>query len=306
MINSTYGMCVTRVLRESWIYEIMEDCVKWEAQQVDPQTLLDKYNKSKSNFLVFQWGVWITAYARHDLLRTIRKICDRAPRDDDGRVYDDVVYCDTDSIKLLNAGKYQDIFEEFERENNEMMERAMKHHGLDPETYRPKNGDGEECPLGVFDYEANPLDKTLPSYRYFKTLGAKRYVYSYVEDWAYIERKEKNGKIIETPAFGITIAGLPKKTSRYLVEHAQELGVTPFEVFNSQMYIPRDKSGKKCLVYVDNGFVEDMTDYRGVTATVSEKAYIHMEDIPFEMGVSNDYIYLISFAKRQLKEFGLK
>lgn len=307
MINSTYGMCVTRVLRESWVYEIMEDCVKWEAQQIDPQVLLDKYNKSKSNFLVFQWGVWITAYARHDLLRTIREICDRAETfDEDGRPVDVVVYCDTDSIKLLNAGKYHDIFEQFDRENNEMMERAMKHHGLDPETYRPKNGDGEECPLGVFDYEANPIDKTLPSYRYFKTLGAKRYVYSYVDDWAHVEKKEKNGKIIETPAFGITIAGLPKKTSSYLVEYAQELGVTPFEVFSSQMYIPRDKSGKKCLVYVDNGYVEDMTDYRGVTATVTEKAFIHMEDIPFELGVSNDYIYLLSFAKRQLKEFGLK
>lgn len=40
-------------------------------------------------FLSFSYGVWVTAYARNNLLRNVIK-CD-----------DYVVYCDTDSMKLV-------------------------------------------------------------------------------------------------------------------------------------------------------------------------------------------------------------
>lgn len=82
MLNSEYGMMVTDIMRDEIIYE--ED---WESSTPSIEEAIDKYNKSKSRFLYYPWGVWVTAYARRNLFRTIYK------------VKEDFIYADTDSIK---------------------------------------------------------------------------------------------------------------------------------------------------------------------------------------------------------------
>lgn len=299
MINSLYGMCVTNPLKTKWLYEYTEHIVTWKEGSETRAELLAAYNQSKANFLPYQWGVWVTAYARYDLLSTVRKICDLAETFDDyGRPFDDVVYCDTDSIKLLNGYKYKKIFDEFNAENDLKMRESMKFFDLDADTYTPKDDKGNPRPLGVFTYEPNEIDKNLSSYRYFKTLGAKRYVYSFVEDWDRQPEYNEQKKEIVPAAFGITIAGLPKKTARVLVDRALKADVTPFEIFEDGMYISENESGKNCVTYVDSGFTEQLTDYQGNTAEVSEKAYIHITKTSFELGLSSDFMRLINIRKR--------
>ena len=290
MINSMYGMSVTNPMRTKWTYCRDDDLTVWEQEEKDRQTMLDDYNKSRSNFLSYQWGVWVTAYARADLLRTVKAISDRAEVfDADGRPYDDVVYCDTDSIKLLHGEKYADIFKAFDAEDERKMKAAMQSLDLDDDTYAPKDPKGRARPLGVFAYEPNEIDETLPyTYRYFKTLGAKRYIYSFVEDW------EKPG------AFGITIAGLPKtRNAKNLVYRAIKEDTTPFELFADGLRIAAEDTGKNTLTYVDSGFTETLTDYQGNTCTVTEKAYIHMSAAPFEMGIAEDFKRLMNKRKRR-------
>jgi hypothetical protein len=206
--------------------------------------------------------------------------------DEDGRPFDDVVYCDTDSIKILNGSKHKHIFDEFNAEVEKQMQAAMKHLELDLDTYSPKDKKGISHPLGVFAYEPNEIDPSLSSYRYFKTLGAKRYVFSFTEDWGKPEH------------FGITIAGLPKKNAETLVKRALELNTTPFDLFEDSLTIPKELTGKNTLTYVDSGFDEDVMDYLGNVAHVEELAYIHMESAPFSLGMDGDFKRLINKKKR--------
>jgi hypothetical protein len=179
------------------------------------------------------------------------------------------------------------------------MRESMTFFDLDADTYAPKDDKGRARPLGIFTYEPNELDNALPSYRYFKTLGAKRYVYSFTEDWDRPPKMDENGKEIEPAAFGITIAGLPKHAAAVMVERALNSDITPFEVFEDGMYITAEETGKNCVTYIDSGFTEELTDYQGNTATVSEKAYIHIEKTSFEMGLAADFMKLLNIKKRR-------
>ena len=108
-------------------------------------------NEEKANKVLAQapfpygWGVYTTAYARSALQEAIDLACDR------------IVYCDTDSVKLL--GKLDGI----EKINNEREKKAVKNGAFadDPA--------GERHFMGVFEYEG--------MYEQFITQGAKRYAY---------------------------------------------------------------------------------------------------------------------------------
>lgn len=87
MLNSTYGMMVMALIRPGYEIEDME----WkEVIPEDKQESLNEYYKKRTSFLHYQWGVWVTAYARKYLQELI-DICG-----------DKIVYCDTDSAKFID------------------------------------------------------------------------------------------------------------------------------------------------------------------------------------------------------------
>lgn len=156
-VNSAYGMTVTRMVErevtysdDEWGYDDNNFCYYDEIQKL---------------VLLPQWGIYVTSHARYALLSNVYKIsCNSS-----GAI-DDVVYNDTDSIKLLNYDKHKHIIDEY----NDMIISKNKTLFNDPIFYD----------LGTFDNEG--------TYDRFKTLGAKRYI------------SEKGGEIEQT------IAGLPK------------------------------------------------------------------------------------------------
>ena len=86
--NSLYGMSVTNVIRDEIIYKNEDgQFYNRELTNEEIETMLEK--EESKGFLSFSYGVWVTAYARNNLLRNVIK-CD-----------DYVVYCDTDSMKLV-------------------------------------------------------------------------------------------------------------------------------------------------------------------------------------------------------------
>lgn len=170
-INSLYGMCVTAILQENITY----NNGVWIPETLDIEEINERLNKLREkpfkNFLAYQWGVWVTAYARRALWTPIPKID-----------YD-VVYCDTDSIKHL--GKHDDVFNEYNNMITQQLETACEWHGIDKELLRPDDIKGVKHQIGVFENEG--------VYNKFITLGAKRYCY------------EQNGKL------HITVSGVSKK-----------------------------------------------------------------------------------------------
>lgn len=267
LLNSLYGMSVTNPLNDEILFE---DGV-WGLEEIDTETGLQKYKNSRKLFSAYQWGVWVTAWARYDLLRDVYDIGE------------DVVYCDTDSIKCL--GEHDDVFEKADERILVDIEKVSKHYNIPREYFFPKTIKGEEKPLGVWDKE--------PDYKMFKTLGAKRYCFSY-NDAYFNKNKEK----LETEDnFFTTVAGVSKTAAKdYIVNVANHSNLSPFDVFGYERYegkehyltIPKEYSNKLASHYSECGFHTKLTDYNGVTADVTETSFISFEKIPFEFKLSDD------------------
>lgn len=256
MINSVYGMMVTAVVRDEHIYDDEEG---WLLAAGDGEKQIDDYNKSFNRFLYYAWGVWVTAHARYRLFSAIKEF---------GRDY---IYCDTDSIKGLNFEDHEPYFKRYnERVQYDLMKMCLKYN-IPFSKCNPKTKDGVQKPLGVWDRERD--------YAYFKTLGAKRYMFCY--------KTLKEGE----PPISFTVSGLNKNVAvPYLLEkYHGDVGAI-FDAFELGFKVPAGYTGKNTLTYIDDYRLEYVTDYLGNSSFVSSKSSIHMEPQAYEMGIMQDYL----------------
>lgn len=201
-VNSAYGCLVTR-LSEREI--ILDNNGEWDYDT----TQFNYEAERKKAFLLPQWGCWCTSHARYTLLDMVYKIeCERA------RYGGDVIYCDTDSIKLINYEKHKHLFTEYNQKTAEKMKKVCEEYNLPTEHFND---------LGAFDLEYTNAK--------MKTLGAKRYLTQY-----------QDGKIT------VTIAGLPKNS---LQTYCKNNNKNIFEVFNDGMLMNIDVAMKNASCYND-------------------------------------------------------
>lgn len=176
MINAAYGMIVTDPVREEIYYE--ED--NYSKKKPDIEKAISKYNSSKRRFLFYPWGVWVTSYARANLMSSIISIGE------------DYVYSDTDSIKCIHPEMHEEYFATYNKMIIDKIQKSSSHLGIPIEKYMPVTIRGEEQIIGTWADEG--------IYDRFKTLGAKRYL------------TEKDSKI------ELTVAGVnKKKATEYLI-----------------------------------------------------------------------------------------
>ena len=148
-------------------------------KELESKKLKKAYDKKARPVGLYQWGVYVAAYARQNLMKMILKIN-----------YCDFVYSDTDSIKFKNLEKYK---KDFGKYNKNICKRMQAVEKILEITTAPKTIQGEPKQLGVYDFEWT-ADK-------FKTLRAKTYIF------------EKDGKL------NCTVAGIPKKRlKRWLLQ----------------------------------------------------------------------------------------
>lgn len=300
MINAEYGMMVTSIIKELLQYDNEKGYL--DPEQPDILTELEKYNTNKKRFLFWAWGVWITSYARYNLLRVVA---------DTGK---DHVYSDTDSDKILNPEKHMDIFEKYDKEVMDKIKSASEFFNIPVERFMPKTKDGIPQIIGTWDHECD--------YRHFKTLGAKRYlVMEPRKQWG----KKRMTTDVKVPDFckefpsgqpdlspkmrlynrlhwkyAITVAGLPKGAVAYM----NKISPDPFRIFNSSLYIPAEESGKLNLFYGDDPIDGEMTDYMGNKFSYHEESYVHMEKKHFTLDRSDQFAeYLLGFREVVTEEF---
>ena len=179
--NSLYGMTVTNTIRDKVDYD---NKAGWQETPLDDirifEGLLEQQQKS---FLNFAWGVWVTAYARNNLLRRVMDLDEYA------------IYMDTDSIKL-SEGYDKTVFEKYNQSVAEKIERVANQLGIPVEKYRPKDRKGIEHLLGVFECETEK--GKVHTYDKFITQGAKKYCV------------EIDGEL------HITVSGVPKSGNQCL------------------------------------------------------------------------------------------
>lgn len=225
---------------------------EWETEKADINEEITKYNESKNRFLYYAWGVFITAYARRNLWTGIIA------------VGNDYVYSDTDSLKILNYDKHKPYIEWFDNQIISKMVTMCKHYKIDTKLLNPKTKEGIPKMLGVWDYEG--------TYQNFKTLGAKRYL------------TDENGKL------QLTVAGLSKQNGlKYLKEQSKGDIIKLFELFNDNLYIPADRTGKMTHTYIDDLLEFEVIDYLGERAFISTQSGVHLENCDFTLSISKTY-----------------
>lgn len=162
MLNSCYGMCVTDIARDEFVYN--NDI--WETIKPTNEKLqeeLEKYNKSKKRFLFYVWGIFVTAYARRNLFTGIFEFGN------------DYIYSDTDSIKVINYNNHMEYINKYNELTQRKLQKACEYHGINMSELQPKTIKGDTKLLGIWDNDG--------IYDSFKTLGAKRYMYKQGNDY---------------------------------------------------------------------------------------------------------------------------
>lgn len=249
MLNAAYGMSVTDIVREQWEYTDNE----YSQLETDVEKSLEAYNNSKKRFLFYPWGVWVTAHARRNLFDGIKA------------VGDDYIYADTDSVKYFNPERHQGYFDAYNKRIDEKIDLISKHYRIEKSKFRPKTNAGKEKPLGYWDFEG--------VYDNFKTLGAKRYMYS------------KGDSLV------VTISGANKKNAaRYLSQFPD-----PFERFDHGLVIPEDYAKRMSSLWIDEETEGDMKDYLGNWFHYHELSSVSMKPTEYRMTMSTEFKKFIDF-----------
>ena len=145
-LNSLYGMMAQNPIHTPVIFNDGEWSLKTPPDNMTiDEFLTDLLNEHNNHaFLAYQWGVWVTAWARYRLQTGI------------DIVGDDFIYCDTDSVKYIGDHDFSQF-----NESAVAMSMQSGAYATDPA--------GITHYMGVFEDEG--------TYPQFVTAGAKRYAY---------------------------------------------------------------------------------------------------------------------------------
>ena len=262
--NALYGMSVTNMIRDEVIYDNEKD---WYERVLENKEILEKLNKEKKKaFLSFAYGVWVTAYARSNLLKNVIQLDDK------------IVYCDTDSMKL-KEGYDKSVIENYNNFVIKKLKHVSKILEIPFEKFSPKDIKGERHTLGVFDNDGN--------YEEFITQGAKKYAYTkwidkkkLKDDMNVQEVKGYKVKVLE-----ITVAGVPKTGA---------LGLKNLSEFKDDFVFDFKYTNKNLLMYCENQEKCCIIDYKGKEYQVTDKTGCCIVPTTYVLGKALEYADLIS------------
>lgn len=262
--NALYGMSVTNTIRDEVIYDNNDG---WSERKLTNEEIEESlYSEKKQSFLSFAYGVWVTAYARNNLLRNVIKLDEY------------VVYCDTDSIKL-KYGYDKNIIDEYNNHVKKRIEHVSKTLEIDIKRYAPCDVKGVSHMLGVFDKDAH--------YEKFITQGAKKYAYEYLKDENKIKKDDNvidifNGK---ARVIGITVSGVPKRGAKALKKLSD---------FKDDFVFDFKDTNKNLLIYCEDMKPCNLIDYKGESYIVNDKSGCCIIPTTYVLGKALEYANLIT------------
>lgn len=266
LLNSCYGMCVTNICREETIFDLISKLWSEEKSEIDFEKDIQNYNQNKTRFLCYQWGVWVTAYARYNLWSGILSIGN------------DYCYSDTDSVKIINKEKHEKYFNAYNNRMIKKLKLMCKHYEIPFEDVAPCTIKGESKIIGLWDYEYT-CD--------FKTLGAKRYI---------VKRGDK---------YKITIAGLNKETTmNYMIKTNKDIfNFFQDGMYIPATYKIGDEifvgTGKNTHTYIDEQRDGVITDYLGVKYEYHVETCVHMEESDYTLSLASEFVDLLLHIRRK-------
>lgn len=295
MINASYGMAVTAIVRPEITYDYF-----WDHDPADKVSQLVDYNKNYNRFLFYPWGVWVTAHARHNLWEAILELGS------------DYVYSDTDSVKYINADAHEEFFKKYNLEMKAKLLKMCLHYKIPFEMCEPMTKKGVKKLIGVWEDDG--------VYKKFKTIGAKRYIYEY-----------ESGELLFTISGVNKFYGVPYllhhfteltsdeyydlfklayTTDSRLYDEAKEAMEKVcelhnsgkmsydkiFDNFNEGLYFPAEATGKQTITYIDKPTIATVTDYLGNEKICMEFSSVHMEPQDYSLSRTQEYLdFLYNF-----------
>ena len=239
LLNAIYGLLCMRIDRIDYKFDNGE----YIPTKRPLEELLNEFYENDSSFLPYQYALWVTAHARADLYKGC---C---------IVGNDLIYTDTDSVFYIG-----DHEKEFEELNKSIEAEAIKFNAV---AYNKK---GKCFPMGVWTTEKDC--------KYFKTLGAKKYILS------------EDGKTIKA-----TISGVSKSIGK---EFFTKKG---FDAFTNKMIIP--VSGKVSAHY--NKEEPHIITVNGVDIlTASNIALINAS---YTINIKNDFQLFLDYINISLNKY---
>lgn len=233
-VNTFYGLLCKRVRVLS---------IAWDAEKgwhTDNNKGAFEREKKKA-LLLPSAAIWVTASARHSLLMQTWRLIQAGV---------EVVYMDTDSCKYIQNQKAERIFKKY----NAYVRKRIQNRGYTDPVFEG---------LGEFE------DETEGEPCNFKTLGAKRYIYTDPE----------SGKV------KATVAGMPKSSVKMLGETEADI----YDTFSlSGFSLDMDDSGKLRPVYAEEPY-----DIYINGEWMHEESGCSLVGVPFSMHLKDDYIDLI-------------
>ena len=174
----------------------------------------------------------------------------------------DYIYSDTDSIKVMNAEKHKEYINEYNALTEHKLKKMCSVRGIEYDLLQPRTIQGKLKPLGVWSYEG--------TYKSFKTLGAKRYMY-------YSDK------------YHFTISGLPSKGCDYIASLWD-----PIRAFDDGLHVPATKTGKLVHTYIDEPQQIDVKDCFGKRDVFVCRSSCHLWESDFTLSISADYKAFLS------------
>lgn len=271
-VNSLFGIACYNPMKQNYVFDLDAPDI-WKTGELTKDFLNEKLAEMKKSYSIlfpYSVGVWTTAGARAALWECVTGNYGKTSGScGDPTMDKDVIYYDTDSCKYLHPEKHEKIFEEVNRKQHERNLAAAAYHNIPIEKFIPKDPDGVEHEIGMFEYEE--------TYERFKTLGAKKYAY------------EEGGKVY------ITVAGVPKSAA---------VCIKSLEDFKKHLKFPYQwedekgvKRGKLAMFYDDEQEPFSFIDKDGVPyeCTDIDHAIIAQPTV-YELGVTLEYEALIELV----------
>lgn len=160
-VNALYGLMVMAMIFDDIVF--MQDIFKFDKKKVSEKKAIEVFEKlqakgSKSNFIPYACGVWVTAYARRHLWTVVLSIPPNK-----------FVYRDTDSVKFLTNGTNTNFVKKWDAHAIEMLKESARVNDIPLEKFMPVDPKGRQQIIGTLDHDG--------SYSEFVTHGAKKYCY---------------------------------------------------------------------------------------------------------------------------------
>lgn len=251
-VSRIYGILVQDPIR---------DVYKWDAKSQD--LIKDGEQKSKAQFqpVLYQWGVWVVAWARYEIIKILLKLSDT------GHNELKIIYSDTDSLYFKSSDTDTDIINAYNDIINAKIQHVASIYHIDPANLSK---------IGTLK---------ISHYEKFKTTGIKQYCY--IENGTFDYRcsglTRPNYAYDEEENQIFNEDGTPVNTGMTFFD-TFDTNAEKMAAFCREMSISEEEAHVKRNYYYDNAVKEpiEVTDYLGNTTRVQPKSWVVISESGFD------------------------